>query len=106
LKLYFETPGAGEPLVLLHGGVGALEMFGPVLPELAKIRRVIAVDLQAHRRTPDIDYPLRFELMADDIAAPLKHLGIEKADVIGYSLGAGIALRTAIQLPAPSANSC
>ena len=99
LKMYYEIHGAGQPLVLLHGGVGAIEMFGEVLPLLAEGRRVIAVDLQAHGRTADIDRPLSYELMADDIAALIKHLGFEKADVMGYSLGGGVALQTAIRHP-------
>jgi pimeloyl-ACP methyl ester carboxylesterase len=99
LNLYYEIHGAGEPLILLHGGVGAIQMFGEVLPSLAQNRRVVAVDLQAHGRTADIDRELRFELMADDIAALIKHLGLEEADVMGYSLGGGVALRTAIQHP-------
>jgi len=99
LNLYYEIHGAGEPLILLHGGVGAIQMFGEVLPSLAQNRRVVAVDLQAHGRTADIDRELRFELMAGDIAALIKHLGIEEADVMGYSLGGGVALRTAIQHP-------
>ena len=99
LNLYYEIHGAGEPLILLHGGVGAIEMFGEVLPSLAQNCQVIAVDLQAHGRTADIDRPLSFELMAGDIAALIKHLGIEDANVMGYSLGGGVALRTAIQHP-------
>ncbi len=102
LQLYYETHnpgGAGQPLVLLHGGVGAIEMFGPVLPALAQGRPVIAVDLQAHGRTADIDRPLRFESMADDIAALIEQLGHAHADVMGYSLGGGVALQTAIRHP-------
>src|SRR6266566_1559205 len=99
LTLYYEIHGAGEPLILLHGGVGAIQMFGEVLPSLAQNRQVAAVDLQAHGRTADIDRPLSFELMAGDIAALIKHLGIEEADVMGYSLVGGVALRTAIQHP-------
>jgi pimeloyl-ACP methyl ester carboxylesterase len=99
LKLYYEIHGAGQPLVLLHGGVGATEMFSPIMPSLSSSRQVIAVDLQAHGRTADIDRPLRCEAMADDIAALIKYLGIEKADVMGYSLGGCVALRTAIQHP-------
>jgi pimeloyl-ACP methyl ester carboxylesterase len=99
INLYYEIHGSGEPLILLHGGLGATEMFGEVVPLLAKSRRVIAVDLQAHGRTADIDRPMSFEAMADDIAALIKHLGIEKADVMGYSLGGGVALRVAIQHP-------
>jgi pimeloyl-ACP methyl ester carboxylesterase len=99
LQLYYEIHGAGEPLILLHGGLGAIQMFGEVLPSLAQNRRVVAVDLQAHGRTADIDRPLSFELMAGDIVALIKHLGIEEADVMGYSLGGGVALRTAIGHP-------
>jgi pimeloyl-ACP methyl ester carboxylesterase len=99
LKLYYEIHGAGEPLVLLHGGVGATEMFNSIMPSLSKGRLVIAVDLQAHGRTADIERPLSMEAMANDIAALMKHLGIEKADIMGYSLGGGVALRTAIQHP-------
>jgi pimeloyl-ACP methyl ester carboxylesterase len=99
LKMYYEIHGRGEPLILLHGGVGAIEMFGEVLKILSQSRQVIGVDLQAHGRTADIDRPLRYELMADDIAALIKHLQLKKADVMGYSLGAGVALRTGIQHP-------
>jgi len=99
LELYYELHGAGEPLLLLHGGVGASEMFGPVLPVLAERRQVIAVHLQGHGRAADIDRPLRYELMAEDIAALMKHLRIQRADLVGYSLGGGVGLRIAIQHP-------
>src|SRR5271168_2872782 len=99
LNLYYEIHGTGEPLILLHGGLGSTEMFREILPTLSKGRQVIAVDLPAHGRTADIDRPLSYELMADDIGALIKHLGMEKADVMGYSLGAGVVLRTAIQHP-------
>src|SRR5215213_1361591 len=99
LELYYEIHGEGEPLILLHGGVGAIEMFGEVLPLLAEGRRVIAVDLQAHGRTADIDRPMTFEAMADDVAALIEHLGLGEADVMGYSLGGAVALRTAIRHP-------
>jgi pimeloyl-ACP methyl ester carboxylesterase len=99
LKMYYEIWGLGKPLVLIHGGAGATENFAEILPELAASRPVIAVDLQAHGRTADIDRPLRYELMADDVAALLEHLGMERADLMGYSLGGGVALRTAIQHP-------
>ncbi len=97
LKLYHEIHGTGEPLILLHGGLGAGEMFVEILPLLSNSRRVITVDLQAHGRTADIDRPLAFESMADDIAALANHLGIENTEVMGYSLGAGVALRTAVR---------
>ncbi len=94
------APGSGVPLILLHGGLGAAEMFAAVLPQLASGRRVITADLQAHGRTADIGRPLRFETMADDIAALIGHLGLARADVLGYSLGGAVAQRTAIQHPA------
>src|SRR5512147_3119755 len=100
LSLYYEEHGSGEPLVLLHGGLGAGEQFAPILPALGAGRRVITVDLQGHGRTADIDRPLRPELLADDIAALVAHLGLPRADVMGYSLGGLTALRTAIQHPA------
>ena len=99
LEMYYEIHGTGRPLILLHGGVGASEMFGEVLGLLAEGRQVVAVDLQAHGRTADTDRPLSFESMADDIAALIGHLGFEKADVMGYSLGGGVALQTAIRQP-------
>ena len=99
LRLYYESHGSGQPLILLHGGVGATERFSEILPLLSSTRRVIAADLQAHGRTADIDRPLTFEAMADDIAGLMKHLGIARADVMGYSIGAGVALRVAVRYP-------
>jgi pimeloyl-ACP methyl ester carboxylesterase len=99
IDLYYEIHGSGEPLILLHGGAGAIEMFGPVLPALAATHRVIAVDLQAHGRTADIDRPLSFEAMADDIAGLVRHLGLTKADIMGYSLGGGVAIQIALRQP-------
>ena len=100
LSLYYEEHGSGDPLVLLHGGLGSVEMFASVLPALAAERRVIAVDLQGHGRTADIDRPLRPEHLADDVAGLIERLGIAPADVLGYSLGGAAALRLAIQHPA------
>src|SRR5436189_3454494 len=100
LKLYYETHGAGRPLILLHGGLGSGEMFGPVLPQLAERHQVITPDLQGHGRTADIDRPIDVRLMADDIAALIEHLGLDEPDVVGYSLGGGVALQTAIKYPA------
>ena len=99
IKLYYEIHGTGRPLILLHGGLGAIEMFGPNLAALAKGRQVIGVDLQGHGRTADIDRPIRTELMADDIAALIKHLKLERPDIMGYSLGGGVAVFTAINHP-------
>lgn len=100
LKMYYETYGQGNPLVLLHGGISASEMFGPNIAALAKNHQVIAVHLQGHGRTEDADRPLRFEQMADDVAGLLQHLGIQKADILGYSMGGGVAWQLAIRHPA------
>jgi pimeloyl-ACP methyl ester carboxylesterase len=99
LDVHYTMQGSGEPLVLLHGGVGGSEMFEPLLPSLTAHHRVIAIDLQGHGRTKDIARPLRYEAMADDVAALLGQLGIAHADVLGYSLGGGVAARLAIQHP-------
>jgi pimeloyl-ACP methyl ester carboxylesterase len=99
INLYYEIHGTGEPLVLLHGGLGASEMFGPALERLAEGHRVIAVDLQGHGRTADVDRPIRLETMAEDIAALMDHLGIERVDAVGYSLGGGVAFQLAVRHP-------
>jgi pimeloyl-ACP methyl ester carboxylesterase len=99
INLYYETHGSGRPLILLHGGLGSGEMFGPILPILAAARQVIAPDLQGHGRTADIDRPLDIRLMADDIAALIDHLGLDRPDVMGYSLGGGVAFQTAVRHP-------
>ena len=99
INLYFETHGTGQPLILLHGGLGSGEMFGPTLTELAQQHQVITVDLQGHGRTADIDRPIDIRLMADDIAALIDHLKLDKPDVVGYSLGGGVALFTAVKYP-------
>jgi pimeloyl-ACP methyl ester carboxylesterase len=99
INLYFETHGAGRPLILLHGGLGSGEMFGPILATLGERHQVITVDLQGHGRTADIARPLDVRLMADDIAALIDHLGLDRPDVVGYSLGGGVALQTAVRHP-------
>jgi len=100
LNMYYEIHGTGKPLVLLHGGLATIDvLFGQLLPPLAQTRQVIAVELQAHGHTADIERPLSFELMADDITALIKHLGLERADLFGFSLGGGVALQTAIRHP-------
>ena len=99
INLYYETSGTGRPLILLHGGLGSGEMFGPVMPLLAQHHQVVAVDLQGHGRTADIDRPIDPRLMADDIAALIEHLGLASPDVVGYSLGGGVALHTAVKYP-------
>jgi pimeloyl-ACP methyl ester carboxylesterase len=99
INLYYETHGSGRPLILLHGGLGSGEMFGPTIPALAANHQVIVVDLQGHGRTADIDRPIDVRLMADDIAALIDHLGLDKPDLVGYSLGGGVAFFTASKHP-------
>ena len=99
ISLYYETHGSGRPLILLHGGLMSGDMFGPILPALAANHRVITIDLQGHGRTADIDRPIDVRLMADDIAALIDHLGLDKPDVVGYSLGGGVAFFTAVKYP-------
>lgn len=99
IELGYQVFGEGDPLILLHGGFGSVEMFGPNVDALAAGRSVIGVDLQSHGRTPVADRPMRFETMADDIAAFIRFLGLGTADVMGFSLGGGVALRTGIQHP-------
>jgi pimeloyl-ACP methyl ester carboxylesterase len=99
INLYYETHGSGRPLILLHGGLGSGEMFGDILPTLADHHQVIAVDLQGHGRTADIDRPIDVRLMAGDIAALIDHLGLDQPDLVGYSLGGGVAMQVAFQHP-------
>ena len=100
LSMYYEIHGEGFPLVLLHGALSATSSsFGKYIPELAQSHQVIALEMQAHGHTADIDRPLRVRTMADDTVAALKELGVEQADVFGYSMGAGIALDVAIRYP-------
>jgi len=99
IELAYQVFGSGSPLILIHGGFGSVEMFGPNVELLAARHRVIGVDLQSHGRSPATDRPMRFETMADDIAALIKELKLGRAAVMGFSLGGAVALRTAIQHP-------
>jgi len=99
VNMYYEKHGTGRPLILLHGGLASGEMFGPILPALAESHQVIVPDLQGHGRTADIDRPIDHRLMADDIAALIDHLGLDKPDLIGYSLGGGVAFFVASKYP-------
>jgi pimeloyl-ACP methyl ester carboxylesterase len=104
IHLYYEIHGSASsngapPLVLLHGGLMSSSLWGPTLPALAAGREVIAVDLQAHGHTTDIDRPISVQAMGDDIAALLQYLKIPHADIMGYSLGGGAALQVAVRHP-------
>jgi pimeloyl-ACP methyl ester carboxylesterase len=100
LQLYYEVHGKGRPLVLLHGAFSNIDTdFGKLLPTLAKSRRIIAIEQQAHGRTADIDRPLTYEQMADNTAELLRRLDVKNADFLGYSMGGGIATYIAIRHP-------
>jgi pimeloyl-ACP methyl ester carboxylesterase len=103
LNLYYEIHGEQRadvpPLVVLHGSFMTIELMGKVVPELAKSRQVIAVEFQGHGHTADIDRPFTYEQLADDTAALIQHLGLEQADVYGYSLGGGVVFQVAIRHP-------
>ena len=99
LRMYYEVYGEGEPLVLLHGAYMIAADMGPILTGLAESRRVIVPELQGHGRTADVDRPITYGGMADDVAALTRHLGLEQPDVLGYSMGAGVGLQLAIRHP-------
>jgi pimeloyl-ACP methyl ester carboxylesterase len=99
VSYYYEIHGQGEPLLLLHGGLGSIQMFGPVLPRLAEGRQVIAVDLHGHGRTALGDREISLIDIGDDLAAVLRELGYGQVDVLGYSFGGGAAFRLAAQHP-------
>ena len=99
IDYYYEIRGEGEPLLVLHGGLGSTDMFAPIMPQLAAGRQVIGIDLQGHGRTTLGQRPIDLKAIGDDIAAVLKELGYEQVDVFGYSFGGGVAFRLAVQHP-------
>ncbi len=99
IDYYYEIRGTGEPLLLLHGGLGSIDMFDPIMPILAANREIIGIDLQGHGRTTLGDRPITLPAIADDINEILTRIGREQVDVLGYSLGGGVALRLAAQHP-------
>ncbi|SJZ79427.1 Pimeloyl-ACP methyl ester carboxylesterase [Chitinophaga eiseniae] len=100
LKMYYEVYGSGKPLVLLHGSFMNIPMnWAKAIPVLAKDRKVIVAEMQGHGRTRDIDRKMSYESMADDVSALLKHLKVDSADVLGYSMGGGIAFQFAVRHP-------
>lgn len=99
LRMYYEVEGEGRPLVLLHGGVGSTDLFRTFRRRMGASHRFISLDLQGHGRTADVERPLRYESLADDVAGLIQYLGLGAADILGYSLGGGVALRVALQHP-------
>ena len=99
IDYYYEIHGEGEPLLVLHGGLGSIDIFGPSPALLAAGRQVVAVDLHGHGRTPLGDRPISLTDMGDDMAVLLERLGYRQVDAIGYSLGGGVAFRLAVQHP-------
>ena len=99
LRMYYEVHGTGRPLVLLHGAYQTIDTLGPILPGLAETRRVIAAEMQGHGRTADIDRPITYEYMADDVAALIQHLDLDHPDVFGFSMGGAAAIQLAVRHP-------
>jgi pimeloyl-ACP methyl ester carboxylesterase len=99
LRMYYEVHGSGKPVVMLHGAYMSAESMKPMIEGLAKARQVITMDLQAHGRTADIDRPITYEAMADDVDALMEKLGVGEADVFGYSMGGSLAYQLAIRHP-------
>ena len=100
MQMYYEASGSGEPLIVLHGAYMNIPSMGEIIPMLAKTHRVYALELQGHGRTTDIDRPITYPNLADDVAAFMDAVGLPKADVFGYSMGAAAALQLAIRHPA------
>lgn len=97
MQLYYEVSGSGEPLVVLHGAYMNIETMGDIIPRLAESHTVYALELQGHGRTNDIDRPITYQNLADDVAAFMDSVGLEKADIFGYSMGAAVGLQLAIR---------
>ena len=99
MQMYYEVSGEGEPIIVLHGGHMNIDTMGGIIPKLAENHRVYALEFQGHGRTEDIDRPITYENLADDVAAFMEAVGLGKADVFGYSMGAAAGLQLAIRHP-------
>src|SRR5215211_5946830 len=99
MQMYYEVSGTGDPLIVLHGAYMNIPTMGAIIPKLARTHKVYALELQGHGRTTDIDRPITYPNLADDVAAFMDAVGLKKADVFGYSMGAGAALQLAIRHP-------
>src|SRR5688572_30134081 len=99
MQMYYEVSGAGDPLVVLHGAYMNIPSMGAIIPRLAESHKVYALELQGHGRTTDIDRPITYPNLADDVAAFMDSVGLRKADVFGYSMGAEVGRQLAIRHP-------
>jgi pimeloyl-ACP methyl ester carboxylesterase len=99
MQMYYEVSGQGNPLIVLHGSYMNIPSMGAIIPTLAKTHRVYALEFQGHGRTTDINRPITYPNLADDVAAFMDAVGLPKADVFGYSMGAGAGLQLAIRHP-------
>jgi len=99
MAMYYEVSGQDDPLIVLHGAYMNIPMMGAIIPKLAETHKVYALELQGHGRTTDIDRPITYPNLADDVAAFMEAVGLEKADVFGYSMGAAAGLQLAIRHP-------
>ena len=99
MRMYYEVSGTGEPLIVLHGAYMNIPTMGAIIPRLARTHKVYALEFQGHGRTTDIDRPITYPNLADDVAAFMDAVGLQKADVFGYSMGAGAGLQLAIRHP-------
>jgi pimeloyl-ACP methyl ester carboxylesterase len=100
MQMYYEVSGAGDPLIALHGAYMNIPSMGAIIPKLAETHKVYALEFQGHGRTTDIDRPITYPNLADDVAAFMDSIGLTKADVFGYSMGAEAGLQLAIRHPA------
>lgn len=99
MQVYYEVSGKGDPLVVLHGAYMNIPTMGAIIPKLAKTHKVYALEFQGHGRTTDIDRPITYQNLADDVAAFMDAVGLKKADVFGYSMGSAAGLQLAIRHP-------
>jgi len=100
MKMYYEVSGEGEPLIVLHGAYMNIPSMGAIVPRLAQTHKVYALEFQGHGRTTDLDRPITYPNLADDVAAFMDAVGLKKADIFGYSMGAAAGLQFAIRHPA------
>ena len=100
MRMYYEVSGSGSPLVVLHGSYMNIREMGTIIPKLARTHQVYALEFQGHGRTTDIDRPITYQNLADDVAAFMNAVGLQKADIFGYSMGAIAGLQLAIRHPA------